>query len=509
MEEIYKKLNFPNSTLVNKVIEKEKIINNPNVDVELKEIFEKYVNNVEWKYSLKGSILNIPTFYSINMQYSEVEIFEISINNNLCIYDIALAFGRCIQYPVILFIKKDNKFKIGTYYVRENKKDYTKNVVQDIVYTGWFEYSNIVGRMKNILNEMHIEKLTKSNIYEFYKNIQNIIIKNHSSYYERNDVVELFNKYKLNDEKHNFNDFCSKCESIKVDENTLNKFDWMRRSKLEKYKENYNKSNLMFCKDEIFNYIECNYSNKGFKDFSDFIRQTERIKKVDDIKKSKSNNVYKCFWNNGGKCENSKSNMFDKYCKTYTNCLFYKKEKITLDSIPNYIAYSKNEELDKEYNNVLKNFVEYGDTVEISDNEKNLKRFVIIKNNSGIIPAVPKLCIDRRINDTFLYKGKEYKIINIIKNQNIPKDKKDENNDIPFNENSFVEINDKVEVIMKYTYGKERKEKCTKIEFTIRDDVISSKSYMSQICLNKDIGFKFRVGKNECEIVNIYKGRLK
>ena len=66
----------------------------------------------------------------------------------MCIYDIALAFGRCIQYPVILFIKKDNKFKIGAYHVRESKKDYTKNVVQDIVYTGWFECSNIVGRIQ-------------------------------------------------------------------------------------------------------------------------------------------------------------------------------------------------------------------------------------------------------------------------------------------------------------------------------------------------------------------------
>ena len=60
---------------------------------------------------------------------------------------------------------------------------------------------------------------------------------------------------------------------------------------------------------------------------------------------------------------------------------------------------------------------------------------------------------------------------------------------------------------MKYTYGENKKENCTKVTFTIRDDVISKNSYMHQICLNKEIGFRFKIGKKDCEIVNIYKGR--
>lgn len=509
MEEVYELLDLPKETEVNKIVDKEKFINNGNIDNELKEILTKYVETINWKYSLKGSILDIPTYNSINMQYSELEIFEVTINNNLCVYDVALAIGRCIQYPVILFIKKDKKFKIGTYYVRENKKDYTKNVVQDIVYTGWFNYNNITGRIEEILKEINFSNLPKKNIYELYKYIDTKIIKYHSSYLLMSSVKELFNNYNFNEIKYNFNDLKNKSEIIKIDENTLNKFDWMKINKLEKYKKNYDNSNLMFCKDEIFNYISNNYVGKGFKDYKDFIRQIESTKKRENAKYNKKSEAYVCLWQVNGRCSNYKSTKYDKLCKKYSDCILFTKKKVTISEIPTYDIKSstyKNEELDKHYDNKIENLVEYGDTVNIVDSNEVEKRFVIIKIND-ILPEIPKICLNKKINEIFLHKGKEYKIVSIKKNQsninkltNIEKEEKN-------NENSFVEFNDKVEVTMKYTYGKDNKENCTKVTFTVRDDAISSKSYMHQICLNKEIGFKFKIGKKDCEIVNIYKGK--
>lgn len=513
MEQIYELINLPVETKVNKLVDKEKFINNGNIDDELKEIFTKYVENINWKYSLKGNMLNIPTYNSVNMQYSEVEVFEVTINNNLCIYDVALALGRCIQYPVIIFIKKDNKFKIGTYYVRENKKDYTKNVVQDIVYTGWFDYSNYTGRIVDILKEINFNNIPKNNVYEFYKYIHTKIIKYHSSYLLNSNVKELFNNYNLNEDRYNFNDLKNKCEIIKIDENTLNKFDWMKRNKLEKYNKSYANSNLMICKDEIFNYISNNYLGKGFKDYKDFIRQIESTKKRENAKESKKSEAYVCFWQVNGMCSNYKSSKYGKICRKYSDChLFTKKrlEKITIDKIPSYDLKSSicnNEELNKKYDNKIENLVEYGDTINIVDNNEVSKRFMIIKNINDILPEIPKLCLGKKIDEIILYKGKEYKIISIEKNQNkIENSQKVKKEEIA-NESSFVEINDKVEVTMKYTYGKDKKENCTKVTFTIRDDVISKNSYMHQICLNKEIGFRFKIGKKDCEIVNIYKGR--
>jgi len=420
MEKIYSKLGFPDSTKIYKEIDSGKFLSSSYIDKDYKEIFSKYVEKVTWIFSLKGNILNIQACKSEYMQYSEIEILQVEINNNLAIYDVATVIGRTIQYPVILFFVKGNKFKIGIYKIRENKNDFSRNVVQDIVFTGWFDKNNLYGRIIDIIKEINYGSIAKDNLYSTYNDYYEKIYNFHSSYIKIEILVKILKHLDVINSKNIEKQILLNCENVPIDENELNKNDWYKKDKNDKYNLETFKS-IMVCKDQVMQFVY-EHGNRKFKSFNELEKIIKFVEEKEyfNNKISEKKNKRICAFYDGKMCINSSCYVYGKECIDSDNCKYFKRQNLD-KNIKYYRPNVNNVTIDIESNiaNSQNDIVEYGDSVEVLEIDNNkLKTFVIYKLNDGLIPPIPNKCLGNRVGYEFSFKFKNYKIINIIKNNN-------------------------------------------------------------------------------------------
>lgn len=497
MEEIYEKIKLPNKVKLNVEIAIEKFISSDNINDEYRQIFKDNVKKVILKYCLKSDVLNIKSKKINDMNYSEIEVFEIEIGNPISVYDIASVIGKTIPYPAVIFFIIDNKFKIGIYKIRENKLDIYKSVISDIVFTGWFNRCNLQGRIIKILEDLDIDKLKYEDIYGLYQKFYNVILKYHSSYISIDEIKGLYKKYGVNLDNQLMNSLIENCNYIYGDDEKYNSIEWMKNhSKLEKYKRNNNI--IMVCKDEFWNFaIKSKFSK--FKDFDDFDRAFKKYKfileqkKIEDLAKNRTN----CIYYDGRICNNMRSLHYNKFCKDARQCLFYKRSKITnirkYDDIKYEILNYSNKE--NEFNNTNEEIAEYGDIIEVFDVEENaIKKYAIVRLGDGKIPFIPSACLNNKINYTFTNKNKKYILKKIIKSKISKQDSENETKIINVEQNS-TKIGDIIDLLNIKTNDK--------IEYEVKNDLTKKFDLMFWMTVNKKIGHKFNIHGNTYKIVGI------
>lgn len=434
MDKFYDMIDLPGSCKVDKIIEKNKFYNMDKIDDDYKTIFTNYVDEIKIKYSLKSDILGINKMQDKFQEYSEIEILEVKVNNYIAVYDIATVIGRNIPYPLIIFFVKEDKFKIGTYWVRENKIKNYKNIVENIVFTGWFKKEKYFGRINNIISAMNFKNLKKDNMYSLFNSYYQIITRYKSNYISVKDVCDAFSQIKgfPKQKEH----ILKWCVHTTVDENAYNKLDIYKRNKMDKYNNNILNEKIMVCKDDLYQFIS-EKTKVNFKNFDEFYNKINFLKRRKSINDSlkRTHNKWDCMFFDGRICINSKCDNYEKPCHKASACIFFKREYKTFEGasvkrIDTSIYFSNKEE--NKFNNTKLGIVEYGDIVEVLDINNNKKRlFSIIKNNNEKLPDIPEICINKRIGYIFCYKGTEYKINNVKKNneqskkQNLIEDNKD------------------------------------------------------------------------------------
>ena len=512
MEDFYKKIDLPSNCQIDIDIDKNKFINAGRIDSDDIKILNNYVEKIKLKYSLKSNILNIREIKNNYQDYNEIQVLEVTLNNHLAVYDISRIIGRNIPYPLIIIFINGDRFKISTYHIRENKLNYNKNVVEDIVVSGWFKTNDYNGRINEIIDKIKFQNLNISNMLTMFNSYYTVIKEYKAKYYSINDVLDAFSMIK--GITHSKEKLLRKCKWTIVDESIYNKIDLYKTDKMDKYNNSVANAKILLCRDDLFQFIKdnSNIKFKRFKTFEDTIVELKRKKDIKDAVKKK-HNKWDCYYYDGNLCINSYCSYYGKNCTRAFECSSFKKEK-RRNEVPQFnidnTLHQVSDTLKKlNFNNTNTNIVEYGDTVEVIDINNNKKKKFIIIEISGKMPTIPQKCLNKSKNQTFEANNTIFKIENIIKNVS----NKDENNNIIENDKYENEIENKKENkkenINIVEYGdivEAINLKNNNIEYFEINEVKEYTPIINILCLGKGIDYKFRKGENRYKIIRIKKG---
>jgi len=126
---LYEKMNIPASCEVDNTIFKKLFYENANMNSSDKEIFTNHIDKIVWKYSFKEENLNIKGYKTDELDYEEIAVIEVSLNNDKKHKRITEIIQNTIPYPLILVFVIEDRILLNTASKRVNKVDVSKNTI--------------------------------------------------------------------------------------------------------------------------------------------------------------------------------------------------------------------------------------------------------------------------------------------------------------------------------------------------------------------------------------------
>ncbi|MBU3192626.1 DUF4391 domain-containing protein [Clostridium algidicarnis] len=165
---LYEKMNIPIGCEVGNTIFKKLFYENGNMSSSDKELFTNHIDKIVWKYSFKEENLNIKAYKTDELDYEEIAVIEVSLNNDKKYNRIAEIIQNTIPYPLILIFVMGDKILLNTASKRINKVDVSKNTVEDYIYSSWINLSSLNDNEEKFLQSLNIRDFSFINIYKFY-----------------------------------------------------------------------------------------------------------------------------------------------------------------------------------------------------------------------------------------------------------------------------------------------------------------------------------------------------
>ena len=104
---------YPNSTVVNRNLPKNKIYEQAKADTKLKEFFVNEVEQILWAHKLSSTTLNIESDKNI----AEIQVFRIQLKGEALNNDVLQTIDKAIPHPIIFEIKTStNKLSVSAAY---------------------------------------------------------------------------------------------------------------------------------------------------------------------------------------------------------------------------------------------------------------------------------------------------------------------------------------------------------------------------------------------------------
>ena len=199
-DDLVKILGFPGKAKVDKKIFKTIFYNNAELTKKQIDIFTSEIEDIRWLFALKKENINISSFKSEDIDYSEVQIIGVNLREAMCLDKIAEIIHKTIQYPVVLIFEYEDKVTLSVGFKRINKADISKNVVDGIYNSGWIDGK--IGKERSFIESLKIKNLSFVNFYEFYNDFADRIklfiaceYKEDYQYKDSKKTQEIFNIY--------------------------------------------------------------------------------------------------------------------------------------------------------------------------------------------------------------------------------------------------------------------------------------------------------------------------
>lgn len=170
------KLQYPEETRYEHPIPKKAIYQEAQLKTRDQKIFTKQIEKITWMNYLKPENMNIPPYQDETRNYEEIEIIKVELRENRKLSRITDIILRTIPYPQILILEYKQCNKIYLSHIREHKADPTKITLEEIIHTPWINTQEITPIEEKLLEELKIENMNNTNMYEFYNDIINKII---------------------------------------------------------------------------------------------------------------------------------------------------------------------------------------------------------------------------------------------------------------------------------------------------------------------------------------------
>ncbi len=167
IDDLVKKFGFPLKARVDKKIFKTIFYNNAELTKKQIDVFTGEIEDIRWLFALKKENINISPFKNEDIDYSEIQVIGVNLRSDKYLDKIAEIIHKTIQYSVILVIGYAEKVNLSVGFKRINKADISKNVVDEIYNSGWF--NGDIDKERNFIESLEIKYLSFANFYEFYK----------------------------------------------------------------------------------------------------------------------------------------------------------------------------------------------------------------------------------------------------------------------------------------------------------------------------------------------------
>ncbi|EMF8846220.1 DUF4391 domain-containing protein [Vibrio parahaemolyticus] len=183
---VYEHLALPDSTYLGTRITKKMILENNDLSSSDKKLVNEVVQSVEWVNTLKRDTLNIPTYVTEMVEYTEVAVLKVSLkadDSNLGkLKNTAKLFHTLIPYPIILMIELDGQLAISLADKRINQSDSSKLVIEHYYNSQWFSVVGLKRNEKEFLNDFTLKNVSSVNYYELYQDFISMLLALEASY---------------------------------------------------------------------------------------------------------------------------------------------------------------------------------------------------------------------------------------------------------------------------------------------------------------------------------------
>ncbi|CAH6828329.1 DUF4391 domain-containing protein [Vibrio mediterranei] len=177
---VYEHLALPDSTYLGTRITKKMILENNDLSSSDKKLVNEVVQSVEWVNTLKRDTLNIPTYVTEMVEYTEVAVLKVTLKadgSNLGkLKNTAKLFHTLIPYPVILMIELDGQLAISLADKRINQSDSSKLVIEHYYNSQWFSVVGLKHNEKEFLNDFTLKNVSSVNYYELYQDFISMLL---------------------------------------------------------------------------------------------------------------------------------------------------------------------------------------------------------------------------------------------------------------------------------------------------------------------------------------------
>lgn len=148
-------LALPKSTEFNKRIPKKKFYENLNVTQEIRKIFIDQIETIYWKNKLATSTLNVKA----GERVTEIEIFEIKLNQKYLDSRVLILIDREIPYHIIYLLEYEGEYQVWIGYKEQSSPSSDIYKISKYYNTRWSALEDI---------DLHIEGLDMDMIYDNY-----------------------------------------------------------------------------------------------------------------------------------------------------------------------------------------------------------------------------------------------------------------------------------------------------------------------------------------------------
>jgi hypothetical protein len=176
LDEFYQNMMVPESCALHKRIFKKHFYENGKLNAADKKAFSEDITNIEWRYTLKPSTINIPRFEDDQHEYLEIAILEIDLNSRKRAGRIAQVVQRTIPYPLIIIFKCNDHIALNIAEKRINRADSNKIVTETFYDTSWIDLGAPKLWQQEFLKDFCIKNFSYRDLYAFYQSTLKRII---------------------------------------------------------------------------------------------------------------------------------------------------------------------------------------------------------------------------------------------------------------------------------------------------------------------------------------------
>lgn len=166
----------PEACGLGKRLYKKQFYENGQLNSSDKKAFVEDIDEIEWRYTLKPSTINIPKLEDETHEYLEIAVLQVFLNAIERSSRIAAAMQKAIPYPVLIIFVCGDRLAINVAEKRINRADSNKIVVEAIHDTGWISLNAPNPLQEIFLNDFSIGNFSYRDFFAFYQDMVKRIV---------------------------------------------------------------------------------------------------------------------------------------------------------------------------------------------------------------------------------------------------------------------------------------------------------------------------------------------